>query len=446
VSRKAGAERTVLFLSHRFPPIGGAGVQRIAQLSRYLPAAGYVPLVVTGPGIVDYRWTPLDDELPRGTEPATVCRLAGPEPTTTAMEARLERWLRIGTRWEKWWSKSVLDVLPSLGGDVDLVHASVAPYSTAQPAVEVAHRLGRPLVLDLEDPWALDEMLVYPTRWHRGLAERRMARSLRAADAVVMNTSEARRRVLEAFGLPADRVVAIPNAYDPADFSAPAPDRDDGRFLIVHTGSLHTDLGLAQRSAARLRHRVLGGGMPDVDFLTRSHVFLLEALGSLFARRPELEREVQVVFAGVHTPEDRAVAARYPFVELRDFVPHSETVALMRSADLLFLPMYDLPAGRRAGLVPQKTYEYLAAGPTILAAVPDGDAKDLLAASGVALVCRPGDTGAMAQAVLGELERRRSGAPRREASSDVLARCRCERLVREMATLYDAVAARVASR
>ncbi len=74
----------------------------------------------------------------------------------------------------------------------------------------------------------------------------------------------------------------------------------------------------------------------------------------------------------------------------------------MRSADLLFLPMHDLPAGRRAGLVPQKTYEYLAAGRPILAAVPDGDARDLLDASGVARLCRPADAAAMAAAVAAE--------------------------------------------
>jgi glycosyltransferase involved in cell wall biosynthesis len=338
----------------------------------------------------------------------------------------------------------VLELLPSLEGSVDVVHASVAPYSTAGTAVAAARRLGRPLVVDLEDPWALDEMLVYPSRWHRRLELGRMGNLLRNADAVVMNAPEARRRVLEAFRLPPDRVASIPNAYDPADFAAPVPEREDGRFRIVHTGSLHTDLGLAQRSSARFRERVLGGGAADVDLLTRSHVYLLEAIGSLLAGRPELEPEIEVILAGVFTPEDRAVADRYPFVQLRDFVPHAEAVALLRSADLLFLPLYDLPEGRRAGLVPQKTYEYLAAGPPILAAVPDGDARDLLAASGVARVCRPRDTEGMAEAVLGELERRRSGAPRREASPDVLARSSCARLVREMAALYDAVAARAA--
>ena len=61
----------------------------------------------------------------------------------------------------------------------------------------------------------------------------------------------------------------------------------------------------------------------------------------------------------------------------------------MRSADLLFLPMHDLPPGRRAGLVPYKTYEYLAAERPILAAVPDGDARDILSRVSHATLCRP---------------------------------------------------------
>ena len=71
----------------------------------------------------------------------------------------------------------------------------------------------------------------------------------------------------------------------------------------------------------------------------------------------------------------------------------------MRSADLLFLPMHDLPAGRRARLVPGKTYEYLASGRPLLAAVPDGDARDLVSRYADAYVCRPTDVAAMTAAI-----------------------------------------------
>ncbi|MGH3441459.1 MAG: glycosyltransferase [Nitriliruptorales bacterium] len=439
--------KRVLLLAHRFPPSGGAGVQRNLQLARHLPEVGYQPIVVTGPGSVEYRWTPPDEALSDGRLQATIHRLPGPEPPHgSAREARLERWLRTPTRWQRWWSANVLRMADSVARDVDLVHASVAPYAGAAAALAVARRLRKPLVVDLEDPWALDEMLVYPSRWHRRLELRSMRRVLNAADAVVMNAPEARRRVLKTFPeLSPERVVAIPNAFDPLDFAASVLPRDDGCFRVVHAGSLHTEFGLRHRSASRFR-RLLGGAVPGVDFLTRSHVFLLEALASLLQQRRDLKPLVEVVLAGVFTDDDRVVASRYPFVQLHDFVPHAGTIDLMRSADLLFLPMHDLPAGRRAGIVPHKTYEYLASGRPILAAVPDGDARDLLTESGAALLCRPGDTAAMAGLLSSEIERWRSGGVPCSPRVDVVARCSSRRLVGDLGALYDAVAGRAASR
>ena len=280
--------RSVLLIAFHYPPIGGAGVQRNVQLVRRLPAHGYRPVVLTGPGVPDYRWTPTDASLADGGEGPAVHRLEGSEPPHgVRWEARLERWARIPARWQRWWSSRLLDAATSLPEDIALVRASLAPYAIGPAVVDVARRLGKPLVLDLEDPWALDEMMVYPTRLHRRLELRKMRRVLGAADAIVMNTPEAARRVVATFPELDGRVRAIPNAFDPADFEAPATEREDGRFRIVHTGSLHMDAGLRHRDASRLR-RALGGFVDDVDFLTRSHVFLIEALERLFEARPEL--------------------------------------------------------------------------------------------------------------------------------------------------------------
>ena len=430
----------VLVLAHRFPPTGGAGVQRNLQLARHLEEFGCRATVITGPGPVEYRWTPEDPQLGRGSVRAKVVRLPGTEPTPGPWEARLERWARTPTRWRRWWRDGILRAAASVG-EVDVVHASVAPYATGASAVALARRLRRPLVLDFEDPWALDEMLVYPSGVHRTLERRRMGRVLRGAATVVMNTPEARLRVLDAFPqLTPDRVLAIPNAFDPLDVPEPPPASPVEGFRIVHPGSLHTEFGRRPR-AERRRRRLLGGAVPGVDFLTRSHVFLLGAVERVRRERPELASSIEVVLAGVFTDEDRSVAARHPFVRLRDFVPHAETIALVRSADLLFLPMHDLPPGRRAGLVPHKTYEYLASGRPILAAVPDGDARDLLDAAGSARLCRPADTDAMASAIVAELERKAAGVPAPPPAAEVVERCSCGHLLRELAGLYDGLAA-----
>jgi glycosyltransferase involved in cell wall biosynthesis len=443
---KAGAERhgVVLVLAYHFPPFGGAGVQRMVQLSRRLPKLGWEQIVITGPGLAESRWRPHDETVGPRRGPAKLWRLPAPEPPhDVTWEGRLERWVRMSSRWRRWWAANAMRLAEKVGSDVDLVHASVAPYSTAESAVAVARLLEKPLLLDLEDPWALDEMMVYPTKLHRLIERRRMRRILRAADTVVMNTSEARRRVLDEFPeFSSAAVVAIPNAFESFDFvgTPPAP-RSDGRFRVVHTGSLHTELGMHHRSASRLR-RFLGGAVPGVDFLTRSHVYLLEAVGAVLEREEDLRGVLEVHLAGVFTAADRAVAARYPFVHLHEFLPHRETIAALRSADLLFLPMHNLPDGVRATIVPHKTYEYLAAGRPILAAVPDGDARDLLEASGVARLCRPSDVDGMAVALLAEVARWRSGSPRAQVRPEIVARCSSDRLTRDFTSLYETLAAR----
>ncbi len=429
----------VLFLSYFFPPIGGAGGQRNPRLVRYLPDHEYEPIVVTGPGSPDYRWTPFDSslELP-GVE---VHRLAGPEPERGGeWGRRAERWLRRPSAWKRWWHEQALRDAPRMR-KVDLVHASIAPYETAETAVAVARRLRRPLVVDFEDPWALDEMMVYPTRVHRSLELARMLRVLRVADAVVMNTPESARRVREL--LPGKRVGVVSNGYDPKDFAGGPVERGDGIFRIVHTGSLHTDFALAHRRFGKVR-RALGGGVPGVDFLTRSHVYLLEALAQL---ETELRRPVELHLVGELTAEDEAALANAPVpVRRHGFLPHAETIALIRSADLLFLPLHDVGEGRRVSIVPCKTYEYLASGKPILAAVPDGDARDLLARCDTALICRPADVDGLARALGRELRRWRARIAAPQSNGTVAAAFEYDALTENLVAVYNEVLRRTPER
>jgi glycosyltransferase involved in cell wall biosynthesis len=426
--------RRILYLAYHFPPVGGAGVQRNAKFARYLPELGYAPVVVTGTGGEASRWTPTDetlrDDVPDGTE---VHRLGGPEPgESCGWRSRGERWLGARTAWSRWWMREAAALGRELARDVDVVYAAMAPYETAEVAARIAHAAGKPWVADLQDPWALDEMMVYPSSLHRSLDAGRMRSVLATADAIVMNTPESAARVRLRFPELAGKLVfSIPNGFDAADFAGDLPERDDGAFRIVHTGYLHTELGRRNRRAGRVA-RLLGGTNGSVDIFTRSHVYLLEALDRLGAAG------VEVHLAGVLTATDRDYA-QHPAVRLRGYLPHAESVALIRSADLLFLPMHNLPRGERMSIVPGKTYEYLASGRPILAAVPDGDARDLLEEAGSARVCRPDDVDAMAEIVGAELERVRAGRPHRPPDDAVLERYERRRLTEQLAEVFDVV-------
>lgn len=429
----------VLFLAYHFPPVGGGGVQRNLGMVQYLAPLGYRSIVITGTERPRGHWAPEDasltETLPRETE---IHRLPGPQPPDSRVwRSRLERRLLLRPAFTRWWLEGALQAGRVHGPQADVVYASLIPYETAETAVQLARELRKPLVVDLQDPWALDEMWMYPTGLHRRVDLRRMRAALEAADAVVMNTPEAVRRVRDEFSSLRDKpVVSITNGFDPADFSGPAPARDDGAFRIVHTGYLHTADGLRLRKIRPLR-KVLGGRYTDVDILTRSHVYLLEAIGRLLADDPALASTLELHLAGVLTPEDRRVAAASPVVRMPGYLDHGASVALVRSADLLFLPMQALPPGVRAGLVPGKTYEYLASRRPILAAMPEGDARDLLREAGSPFVAAPADVDAMTRILTEQLERWRRGDPGPEPRPEVVARYERPAQARQLAELFN---------
>jgi glycosyltransferase involved in cell wall biosynthesis len=434
--------RRILFIAYLFPPIGGGGVQRSAKFVRYLGEMGYEVVVVTGPGGATDHWTPEDRSLLHDVRPETaVVRIPGPEPPLSeGWRRRAERLVGIRSPFARWWVDGVTEVGRHLGRGIDLILAECAPYETAAAGITLARELRTPLVADFQDPWALDEMWLYPSALHRLRDLARMRRLLGAADGVVMNTPEAVLRVRRRFPeLREKPIVSIPNGYDASDFEGPAPARDDGLFRIVHTGFLYTDDGLTHWRTRRIR-RLLGGmPVPGLDLLPRSHVYLLEAVQRLVADKPELSRVIEVHLAGVLSPADLEICRKSSVVRAHGYLAHSEAIELMRSADLLFLPMQDLPAGTRAGLVPGKTYEYLASGRPILAAVPDGDARDLLAAAGDVYLCRPADVTAIANAIEHAVGRWRTGDRFLPRAPDVLAPYERRYQTRQLAALLDGV-------
>jgi glycosyltransferase involved in cell wall biosynthesis len=435
--------RRILFLAYHFPPIGGAGVQRNAKFARYLPSFGYESILVTGPGRASDRWTPADQtmaaEVTTGTE---VHRVPGHEPAeSTGWRHRSERWLRLESRWSRWWIDGAVALGRRVGSDADLIYAGMAPYETAEAAARLARHLGKPWVADLQDPWALDEMMVFPTGLHLRREVARMRNLLASAAAVVMNTPEAAHRLCTRFPeLRSHLVVSIPNGFDQSDFGGPPPRRTDSAFRIVHTGYLHTELGRRHRQTA-LARRLLGGSNGAVDILTRSHIYLLHALERLSELDSSVRSIIEVHLAGVISPSDREAGDASPFPRIHGYLPHHETVALMRSADLLFLPMHDLPPGKRMSIVPGKTYEYLASSRPILAAVPDGDARDLLVEAGSAFICRPPDVEEMTRIIAEQIERFRSGRPASVPNPTVLARFERRQLTQELTRVFDSVCA-----
>jgi glycosyltransferase involved in cell wall biosynthesis len=432
----------VVMLARHFPPMGGAGVHRTLGSVRHLPEYGFDPVVVTGPAGRDQarnRWEPRDPALLRRLpSDAEVHRVTVSEPTVDV--SRIDRLLDVRSPLARWWVDQSAKLACEVGQDADVILTSCAPYETAFAGARVARELGRPWIADLEDPWALDEMRVPLSAIHRAVDLRRMRRALASASGIVMAAPEAAERVKAAMPELASRVIVtgVPIGFEPSDFPLGATRAADGIFRVVHTGSMHTDFGEHLRRT-RMRRRILGGSLPGLDVLTRSHVFLVEAIARALRADPSLVGRVELHLAGELTPADRAVADRHAFVRTPGLLTHDDTVALMRTADLLFLPMQDLPTGVRAGLVPYKTYEYLAARRPILAAVPDGDVRDMLAPLPNATLVRPADVEGMERALHARISAATAAPEGREADVAPPVRYERGRCVGEIAAVLDHV-------
>lgn len=385
--------RRVLFVVYYFPPSGGPGVQRCLKFIRYLPEFGWEPCVLTVPESADFqvRDASLLAEVPRGL---IVRRTRCPEPyglyrtltgqrgpvsldlaSHSAQERRpLRRLLRAlratlfipdgRMAWRPHAVRGGLDLLRTAGYDAIL--SSGPPFTCHLIGRELHRRTGRPWIADYRDPWTTATFYPARPRWARRIDERYEAACVReAARSLVVGEAmalEFRGRYAE---LDPQRFVVLPNGFDPADFTGVAY-QAPREFRVTHSGSL---------------------------FRGRAPEAFLQAVADLMTEREDFAERVRLCFAGRLDDEVRARLAAPPFervAELPGYLPHRESVALLRRSRLLLLSTGADAQAR--SMVTGKVYEYLAAGVPILAlAPPDGDAARLIASTGAGWVFAPED-------------------------------------------------------
>src|SRR5436309_676692 len=66
-------DQRVLFVAYQFPPVGGAGVQRITKFVKYLPYHGWRASVLT---VANPSVPVMDDSLSADIPPGTIVRRA----------------------------------------------------------------------------------------------------------------------------------------------------------------------------------------------------------------------------------------------------------------------------------------------------------------------------------------------------------------------------------
>jgi glycosyltransferase involved in cell wall biosynthesis len=426
-----------LLVSYAFPPVGGAGVQRVAKLSKYLAEHGFNPAVLT----VDNPSVPLDDQsllrdVPgyveivraRTLEPGYAFKRAAWNVERGADQglladlrrraARALRGLLLPDPQILWQPAAQLALARRLlrGAD-DVVFISGPPFSQFLLGPLARLRPGTAVVLDYRDEWSTYrnayEMMGPRAARAGALIEPLLVRS---AHAITTATEAFRDELLARFSfLDPARVVAIPNGYDPADFSAPLPEPPTDRFVATYAGTV---------------------------FRLTSARGLLSGLRLLHERCPGLARRLELQFLGriVETERDAFSGSEELGVRQVGYVPHSQVLSELARSHLTLCLLDEVPGAER--IYPAKIFELMRLGRPCLVLSPPGALTELVARHAAAEVVGPRDAPAIAAALERRLRQFVAGRHSLEALSHDVERYDRRHLAGEFAEVFRQARAR----
>lgn len=401
-------ERRVLLVTYHYPPDQEVGALRGEKLVKYLPEYGWRPDVLTVdprhydhahpasmvPGIARTRVLPTSRELyarlrrwylrRSGGDAAMGVGLGQDVPFVSksgdhpGLFAAVKRTVLSIAWWPDcasgWWGPAVVAGRRLMRTCRYAGLITTGPPHTAHLVGLALRRRGLRWIVDLRDPWvrnpgtpgaissAASDAL---DRWcERAVLER--------ADAIVVGTDWLQDEVAGRYPHLADRLHVIPAGIDTEDFAGISRTPAD-KFRVAHLGSL---------------------------YFHRSPGILFAALEELLADGTLARDQTEIVLAGECSDgiDPVGLARRHgldDLLRLPGLIPRAEALAVMASAGALVLF-----AQRQPLQVPAKLYEYLAAGPPVIAVADPGATADLVAQSGRGWVVGPSDRAAMRRALL----------------------------------------------
>lgn len=363
----------VLLLSQYFFPEVGATQTRMWEFARALSAAGHEVDVLTEfpnhpAGVIppEYRGRFFEDDRRHPFRILRVWVWASPRKTF---------WTRLAF-YGSFFAMALVGSLLRLPRRYDAVAATSPPLPVAAAGLLISRLKRAAFVMDVRDLWpkaaqALGELS--NTRVYR-LAEWLEHRLYAGADRITATTRAFCRYIADR-GVPPARIVHVPNGtlaevFDPARGDADLRHRLglEGKLVVTYAGlhGIAQGLGTVLDAAARLRE----------------------------------DREVQVLLLG-EGPQKTALqaAARARGLDNVRFlpaVPLEESAHYLNASDALLVPLTADPVFRM--FIPSKLFDGLACGKPVLLQV-DGEAREILEASGGGLFVEPGDPDALAGAI-----------------------------------------------
>ncbi|MDA1017442.1 MAG: glycosyltransferase [Planctomycetota bacterium] len=408
--------KRVLIIAYQFPPVGGAGVQRVSKFVKYLPDYGWSPTVLT----VSNPSVPVFDESLHaevlGTVDIRKARTLEPGYKTKravaasaqGSKSKFKSMIKNGVRAAAnlvlqpdpqilWFPNAIREGRKILAeGGFEAIVATGPPFSSFLVARKLSRETGIPYVLDYRDEWDISNALWENKRQGRlslAIQKRQQRTVLRDASVVIATTNSSldslAQRCQQARSSASTEVIF--NGFDPDDIQA-----------AISTARANPK---RRREATETPKRYRMAYVGTLWNLTSVEP-LVDAILSLAKRDPECLSYLELVFAGRRTEPQDAMLDRLEStpvkMDRRPYVDHPQAVELMHASDALFLSLTDVSAARR--VIPAKMFEYMAARKRVLGVMPQGDTWELLAEYPGSVLHVPGDVFGIRDSLLTEID------------------------------------------
>jgi glycosyltransferase involved in cell wall biosynthesis len=359
----------IAIISYYFPPMGGGGVQRITKFLKYSqPDVFQISVITVKPSTFFAYDESLVSDIPATvnvvrTDSLDPFRLSfllsrrtanrpASEPPKHESGGKLRKFSNIlffpDSR--AFWRPFAVKALHKLHAQhpIDLVVATMPPFTCGLIANAFFRKTGVPYVLDYRDGWFSNPYLPELPKILANRHIRKETEILTSASGVVFVNPSLQQIYLDAFPMLSDKqTCVIRNGFDPADFTQLHNAAEQNpKFTLGFMGTIYSQ-----------------GNVPET---------LLDALAMLKKRDADLANRLQIVFLGKWTPEFEVMVAQKGISELVKFMhyrPHREALSIAKTFDALALAVDSRKPGSRA-LTPGRIYEYLALKKPILAMCP----------------------------------------------------------------------------
>lgn len=370
--RKAvdGALQRALVVSYNFPPVGGAGVQRMSKLAKYLPLHDFAVQVLTvaNPS-VPLTDDSLLDELPpelgivraRTLEPGYAAKQAAWSAAADRRPSLKQRAVRFASGTVRQLAYPDIQVLWQPAAQAALGRVLFAGKAETRPEVVLISgppfsqfllaplaRSRAAVVLDYRDEWSVirNEYEMTKSRIARVIGDPLEALLLRRAHMITTATDEFRENLLDRFRfLDPASVVAIPNGYDPDDFPKSFDPPPADKFVVSYVGTV---------------------------FRLTSPAGFLGAVRRLHRTEPELAKLLEVRFIGRVVDLEAALFEGTEELGVRrlGYMDHEEALRTLSASHLALCILDDAPGVER--IYPAKIFELMYLGRPTLTLTPDG--------------------------------------------------------------------------